>query len=71
MIIAQMIGPSTSGAIRKSLGEQTINAPQCTGKRMVKIADCATKFQNLHEDTKQLFSTFTLKTCHCAECGTG
>jgi len=32
--------------------------------------DCATTFQKLHEDSKQRNSTFTLRTCHCAECGT-
>ena len=30
--------------------------------------DCATTFQKLYEDPKQYNSTFSLRTCHCAEC---
>ncbi len=63
-----MINPSTRGAIRKLLSEKMINAPQCKCKRMVKLVDCATKYQKLHEDPKQHNSTFPLKTCHYAYC---
>ena len=36
----------------------------------IKVVDCATKFKKLYGDNKQHNSTFTLRTCHCAECGT-
>ena len=39
-------------------------------RKTSKIVDCATKYQKLHEDSKQHNSTLTLRTCHCAECGT-